>query len=53
VLNYFKKTNKKFDLILIKQTIHFFNKKQIKVLLTQAKSKLNNKGKIINSDVKN
>jgi len=47
VLNYFKKTNKKFDLILIKQTIHFFNKKQIKVLLTQAKSKLNNKGKIL------
>ena len=46
-LNYFKKTNKKFDLILIKQTIHFFNKKQIKVLLNQTKSKLNNKGKIL------
>ena len=46
-LKYLKRTNKRFDLILIKQTIHFFNKKQIKVLLTQAKSKLNNKGKIL------
>ena len=46
-LNYFKNTNKKFDLILIKQTIHFFNKNQIKVLLAQAKSKLNNKGQIL------
>ena len=46
-LNYLKKTNKKFDLILIKQTIHFFNKSQIKLLLSQAKSKLNNKGKIL------
>ena len=46
-LKYLKRTNKRFDLILIKQTIHFFNKKQIKVLLTQAKSKLNNKGQII------
>jgi ubiquinone/menaquinone biosynthesis C-methylase UbiE len=46
-LNYLKKNNKKFDLILIKQTIHFFNKNQIKILLTQAKSKLNNKGKIL------
>ena len=46
-LNYFKNTNKKFDLILIKQTIHFFNKNQIKVLLAQAKSKLNNEGQIL------
>jgi len=46
-LKYLKRKNKRFDLILIKQTIHFFNKKQIKVLLTQAKSKLNNKGQII------
>ena len=46
-LNYLKKTNKKFDIILIKQTIHFFNKSQIKLLLAQAKSKLNNKGKIL------
>ena len=46
-LNYLKKNNKKFDLILIKQTIHFFNKNQIKILLTQAKLKLNDKGKIL------
>jgi len=46
-LKYLKKTNKRFDLILIKQTIHFFNKNQIKILLTQAKSKLNNKGQIL------
>ncbi len=46
-LNYLKKNNKKFDLILIKQTIHFFNKNQIKILLTQAKSKLNDKGIIL------
>ena len=46
-LNYLKKTNKKFDLILIKQTIHFFNKNEIKALLSQAKSRLNNKGQIL------
>ena len=46
-LKYLKKTNKKFDLILIKQTIHFFNKNEIKVLLSQAKSRLNNKGQIL------
>ena len=46
-LKYLKKTNKKFDLILIKQTIHFFNKNKIKALLSQAKSRLNNKGQIL------
>ena len=46
-LNYLKKTNKNFDLILIKQTIHFFNKNQIILLLNYAKSKLNDKGKIL------
>ena len=46
-LTFFKKTNKKFDLILIKQTIHFLNKKQIKLLLTQVKSKLNAGGKLL------
>ena len=44
---YLKKTNKKFDLILIKQTIHFFNNNEIKTLLAQAKSQLNNKGQIL------
>ena len=46
-LKYLKKTNKKFDLILIKQTIHFFNNNEIKTLLAQAKSQLNNKGLIL------
>jgi len=46
-LKYLKKTNKKFDLILIKQTIHFFNNNEIKILLAQAKSQLNNKGQIL------
>ena len=46
-LKYLKKTNKKFDLILIKQTIHFFNNNEIKTLLAQAKSHLNNKGQIL------
>ena len=46
-LKYLKKTNKKYDLILIKQTIHFFNKNEIKALLSQAKSRLNNKGQIL------
>jgi len=46
-LKYLKKTNKKFDLILIKQTIHFFSKEQIKSLLSQVKSKLNIGGKLL------
>ena len=45
--SFLKKTNKKFDLILIKQTIHFFNNNEIKTLLAQAKSQLNNKGQIL------
>ena len=46
-LKYLKKTNKKFDLILIKQTIHFFSKEQIKSLLIPVKSKLNIGGKLL------
>ena len=46
ILHYLKKTNKKFDLILIKQTIHFFSKEQIRSLLNLAKKKLNKKGQI-------
>jgi ubiquinone/menaquinone biosynthesis C-methylase UbiE len=46
-LKYLKRTNKRFDLILIKQTIHFFNNSEIKTLLAQAKSRLNNKGQIL------
>jgi len=46
-INYLKKTNKKFDLILIKQTIHFFSKDKINTLLNLAKKKLNTKGQIL------
>jgi len=46
-INYLKKTNQKFNLILIKQTIHFFSKDRINTLLNLAKKKLNNKGQIL------
>ena len=46
-IKYLKKTNSLFDLILIKQTIHFFNKKQIKILLKLSKNHLNKNGKIM------
>ena len=46
-LNFFKKNNKTFDLILIKQTIHLLEKNKIKKLLNSCKSKLNPRGKII------
>ena len=37
----------KYDLILIKQTIHFFSKTNLNRLLNLAKKKLNTKGKIL------
>jgi ubiquinone/menaquinone biosynthesis C-methylase UbiE len=46
-INFLRKTNKKFDLILIKQTIHFFSKNQIKSLIHKAKINLHEKGKIL------
>ena len=46
-LDYLKKTNRNFDVILIKQTIHFFKKNQINLLLDYSKLKLNSKGKIL------
>ena len=46
-LNFLKKTNKKFDLILIKQSIHFFNKDKVKLLLHQIRSKLDDNGKLL------
>ena len=46
-LNYLKKTNRNFDVILIKQTIHFFKKNQISLLLNYSKLKLSSKGKIL------
>ena len=46
-LEYLSKTKKKFDLILFKQSIHFFKFTKIKKLLQLSKKKLNPKGKII------
>ena len=46
-IKYFKKNKIKFDLILIKQTIHFLQFKEIKRLLVLCKKTLNPRGKII------
>ena len=46
-LKYLDKTKEKFDLILFKQSIHFFKFGEIKKLLNSSKKKLNSKGKII------
>ena len=46
-LKYLSKTKEKFDLILFKQSIHFFKFGEIKKLLNSSKKKLNPKGKII------
>ncbi|MFL2875656.1 MAG: methyltransferase domain-containing protein [Candidatus Pelagibacter sp.] len=40
-------SQKKYDLILIKQTIHFFSKTNLNHLLNLAKKSLNTKGKIL------
>ncbi len=45
-LNHFKK-HEKYDLILIKQTIHFFSKKSLNRLLNLTKKSLNPNGKLI------
>ena len=45
-LIYLKK-QKKYDLILIKQTVHFFSKTNLNRLLNLAKKNLNPKGKIL------
>jgi 2-polyprenyl-3-methyl-5-hydroxy-6-metoxy-1,4-benzoquinol methylase len=45
-LSFFFKNKEKFDLIIIKQTIHLLNVSEIKKLLTLSKKKLNPKGKI-------
>ena len=45
-LKYLKK-QKKYDLILIKQTVHFFSKTNLINLLNLAKKRLNPKGKIL------
>jgi len=46
-IKYLKNNKKKFDLILIKQTIHFFNLKDIKKVLTYSYSSLNVGGIIL------
>ena len=46
-IKYLKKCENKFDLILIKQTIHFLKFSEIKKLLNYCKKKLNSQGKII------
>jgi ubiquinone/menaquinone biosynthesis C-methylase UbiE len=46
-IKFLKQTNNLFDLILIKQTVHFFSKKQIKSLLNLAKTRLNKNGQIL------
>ena len=45
-LKYLKK-QKKYDLILIKQTVHFFSKTNLNHLLNLAQNRLNSKGKIL------
>ena len=45
-LKYLKK-QEKYDLILIKQTIHFFSKTNLNRLLNLAKKRLNTKGRIL------
>jgi ubiquinone/menaquinone biosynthesis C-methylase UbiE len=46
-LKYLGKTKKKFDLILFKQSIHFFKFSEIRKILSFSKKKLNTNGKII------
>jgi len=46
-IQYLKKNNRNFDLILIKQSIHFFPKKKINTLLNLCKNNLNKGGKIL------
>ena len=45
-ISYLKK-NKKYDLIIIKQTIHFFSKKKLISLLNYSKNNLNSGGKLL------
>ena len=54
-IKYLKNNKKKFDLILIKQTIHFFNLRDIKKILTYSQSSLQTAGivLILTLDTKN
>ena len=46
-IKYLKKNDNTFDLILIKQTIHFFSKKNINILLNLCKKRLKKDGVIL------
>ena len=46
-INFLKKNRNKFDLILIKQSIHFFSEKGILKLLNFSKNSLKPKGKLL------
>ncbi|KPU82586.1 hypothetical protein JI56_01560 [SAR11 cluster bacterium PRT-SC02] len=45
--NYLKRKNEKYDLILLKQTIHFFSPSKLKALLDIAKKRLEKGGKML------
>ena len=47
VIDFIKKNKKKFDLIMIKQTIHLLKYKEIKKLIYTCKMQLNQNGKIL------
>jgi len=47
VIKYLKNNDKKFDLILIKQTIHLLNFREIKKLISLCKAQLKKEGKIL------
>ena len=46
-IKFLKETNIMFDLILVKQTIHFFSKKEINFLLNLVKKKLKKNGQVL------
>ena len=46
-IKFFRHNNTIFDLILIKQTLHFFELSEIKQLLNLCKNRLNHNGKIV------
>ena len=46
-IRYLRKERQKYDLILLKQTIHFFSKKKLSILLNLSKKNLNYKGTIL------
>ena len=47
IFNFFKSNHNKFDLIMIKQTLHFFNKDKRKKLITICKNNLKKNGVLL------